>query len=92
MQFIKTDSDTQPGHEPLFSIHALSFIMHTDFSVTILFFKKLTMILASCQLDTLKYSRKAVAMVQYGIITYKRCLDTADYYPQCGRRLGAQAL
>ena len=25
-------------------------------------------------------------MVQYGIITYIKCLDTADYYPQCGRR------
>ena len=25
-------------------------------------------------------------MVQYGIITYIRCLDTADYYPECGRR------
>ena len=25
-------------------------------------------------------------MVQYGIITYIKCLDTADYYPQCGHR------
>ena len=25
-------------------------------------------------------------MVQYGIIIYIKCLDTADYYPQCGRR------
>ena len=24
-------------------------------------------------------------MVQYGIITYIKCLDTADYYPQSGR-------
>ena len=37
-------------------------------------------------LDTLKYSRKPVAMAQYGIISYIRCVDTADYYPQCGRR------
>ena len=37
-------------------------------------------------LDTLKYSHKPVAMVQYGIITYIKCLDKADYYPQCGRR------
>ena len=37
-------------------------------------------------LDTLKYSHKPVAMVQYGIITYIKWLDTADYYPQCGRR------
>ena len=34
----------------------------------------------------LKYSQRPVAMVQYGIITYIRCLDTADYYHQCGRR------
>ena len=25
-------------------------------------------------------------MVQYGIITYIKYLDTADFYPQCGRR------
>ena len=37
-------------------------------------------------LDTLKYSHKPVAMAQYGIITYIKCLDTADYYPQRGRR------
>ena len=37
-------------------------------------------------LDTLKYSYKSVAMVQYGIITYIKCFDTADYYPECGRR------
>ena len=37
-------------------------------------------------LDTVKYSHKPVAMVQYGIITYIKCHDTADCYPQCGRR------
>ena len=37
-------------------------------------------------LDSFKYSRRPRAMVQYGIITYIRCLDTADYYHQCARR------
>ena len=37
-------------------------------------------------LDTLKYSRKALSMVHYGIISYAWCVDTGDYYPQCGRR------
>ena len=37
-------------------------------------------------LDLLKYSRRPVAMVQYGIITYIRCLDTADYYHHCACR------
>ena len=37
-------------------------------------------------LDTHTYSHKPVAMVQYGITIYIKSLDTADYYPQCGRR------
>ena len=36
-------------------------------------------------LDSLKYSCQPVAIVQYGIITYIRCIYTADYYHQCGR-------
>ena len=42
--------------------------------------------MASFVLDSLNYSLRPVAMVHYGITTYKKCLDTADYYHQCGRR------
>ena len=63
----------------------MSPVSHTDFSVTILFLRKVTLWLVVL-LDTLKYSHKPVAMVQCGIITYIKCLETADYYPQCGRR------
>ena len=37
-------------------------------------------------LDSLKYSRRHMAMVHYRITTYIKCLDTADCYHQCGRR------
>ena len=68
----------------LFSMQAPSHI--PTFSFTILFLRKVTYILASCLTRYAKNSHKPVAMVQYGIITYIKCLDTADYYPQCGRR------
>ena len=86
---MKIDSDTKPRHEPLFSI-SFSFSRQAPSHIpTFLspFYseEKSHRFWLVFLLDTLKYSHKPVAMVQYGI-TYIKCLDTADYHPQCGRR------
>ena len=82
----------QPRHKPLFTVSfilSLSFIMQAPSHITTFlspFHFKKSYIMACCLTRLLKYSQRPVAMVKYGIITYIRCLDTADYYHQCGRR------
>ena len=89
----KTDSDTQPRHEPIFSVSfsfSRSFILQAQSHIPTFchhsIFKKSYKFCLVVLLESLKHSRRPMTMVQYGIITYIRCLDIADYHHQCGRR------